>query len=253
MSNNSIVNVTLTNSGSGYISPHQNVTWGISAANPHNKPVRRTTYDLLAVSSHLYRVYGNDSTRFFQGLGMGEFDGVEKFKLTDEDFKLADNVADYFSKMIVLRELRGEKITDFHREVAGFLTDRYNFNYEIVGVIYRLPEYYDMDRRFLTMKDTHFNEHEYVSILTHRHSRTLVPLDKISKMTRAYKVDQYWFKDKETGNPVNIDIDHKNKLSHIWDYFFDTVEELDIEGEYYDWTHQLKVQCTTVKNWELKL
>lgn len=245
MYNNSAVNVTVSSSGSGYTSQD----WPFLVSKNHTSTNRvRVTYDLLAASVHLYRVHGNNPERF-NGLGLDEV--VQD--ISDEDFKLADNIADYFSKMIVLREMRGDQLTDFHRVVAGFLTDRYIFNYEIVGMIYRLPEYYDMDQRFLKMTDTYFNDHKYVSILLHKQSRTLSPIDKISKMTKGFKVVQYWFKDKETGNPVNIDIDHKNKLSHIWDYFFETAEELDVEGEYYDWNHQLKVQCTTVKNWELKL
>jgi len=246
MSNNSVVNVTLTNSGSGY----KSIAWPFLVAKKHTSE-NRVAYDLLAASAHLYRVHGNNLERF-QGLGLNDGDGF-KNQLTDEDFKLADDIADYFSKIIVLKGLRGESLTEFHRMVADFLTDRCKYDNEMAGMIYRLPEYYDMDQQFLEMKDFYFNDHEHVSILLSRHSRKLAPITKILRITRAYKVVQYWFKDIETGNPVNIDIDLKNKLTHLWDHFFKTCKEISIEGEYFDWTHPLKLQCTTVKNWELKL
>lgn len=212
--------LTSTNSAEVHLPP-----W----ANPLAKNVKESesTVDLLAVSAFLYRTHKDDPDNInrFSDLFLAAISN----SITQEDHDMAENTAQHFSKQVVMAQLRGE-VSDFQRAVGVFLSGkRLRLEGTSVGLVYRLPEYYDMDTKWLAMRVKHFAEHEYVEVTDDFYTRKLIPIDCIRHHTQNFKETRYWFKDVQTGNPVVLNIDTNNQLKYIWDSIFNSHKDSVLE------------------------
>lgn len=212
------------------------------------KPNTTVKKDLLAVSCHLYRNFKNDIEKRYMDLTMAS----NTLNLTEQDFTDADTIADYYSKQIVIRQLKGD-LTDFKKSVLAFLQNRMAYNKSNPGLIYRLPEYYAVDQTILKMKDQYLSDHKFIEIKDKKQILSLKPTVTVRKHTRERKIDQYWFIDTETNNPVMIDLHSKNEIKHIWDNMFETSSLIKVDATWISKRHSLNFDyVTTDDKWSVK-
>lgn len=209
--------------------------------------------DLLAVSAYLYRKYrDNSELRFTTSL-----QGVASQHLIEgQDRQRAEDIAVYFSKQIVLARLK-DTVSEFQNAVARFInSDRSTIKSTDVGLIYRLPEYYEYALTMLEYHNGHFADHEYCEFPLQYSTRLLMPQMSIDHNSRHIKSTQYWFKDRETGNPAMITVTAKNQLQHVWDKVFNAgrTDGLNISGMFETRKHYGGFSYMTCYNrWELEI
>lgn len=207
------------------------------------KPDIRVNKDLLAVSCHLWENFKDNWEKRYLDLKLA----AKTLNLTQIDYDNAELVADYFSKNILIKQLKGD-LTEFQKSVLTFITsDRMLYNSDKSGLIYRLPEYYETDQLLIKMKDAYYN-HDYVSINSN-FSRYMKPILKVKRNTVQLKVDQYWLIDIETDNLVMIEIDSKNQIKYIWDHMFDTEESIKIKADWENKSHSLNFDYMSSNKW----
>ena len=73
--------------------------------------------DLLAVSCHLWRNFKDNWEKRYLSLK----EAAKTLNLTQIDYDNAELVADYFSKHILIKQLKGD-LTDFQKSVLTFIT-----------------------------------------------------------------------------------------------------------------------------------
>lgn len=203
--------------------------------------------DLLAISCHLWGNFKDDWQKRYLTLT----EAAKTLKLTEMDYYNAELVADYFSKQILIRQLKGE-LSSFQQAVLTFITsNRMSFDANNPGLIYRLPEYYETDQRLLKMKDEYYIN-QYVPVSTGISIREMTPLLKVNRNTAQFKADQYWFTDTETLNLVKVEIDSKNKIKYMWDHLFETSHTVKIKGEWENQTHSLNFNYMTSNDWTIE-
>ena len=209
--------------------------------------------DLLAVSAYLYRKYrDNTELRFTTSLQT-----VASQNLVEvQDRQRAEDIADYFSKQIVLARLK-DTVSDFQNAVANFISgNRSTIKSTDIGLIYRLPEYYEYALTLLEYHSSHFADHEYHEFPLQYSTRLLMPHMSIDHNSRHIKSIQYWFKDAETSNPAMITVTAKNQLQHVWDKVFNAgrTDGLNISGMFETRKHYGGFSYMTCYNkWELEI
>jgi hypothetical protein len=219
------------------------------------QPTKMTTSneDLLAVSAYLYRKYrDNPELRFTTSL-----QSVVSQNLVEvQDRQRAEDIAVYFSKQIVLARLK-DTVSDFQNAVAHFISgNRSTIKSTDIGLIYRLPEYYEYALTLLEYHNSHFADHEYHEFPLQYSTRLLMPHMSIDHNSRQLKTTQYWFKDRETGNPAMITVTAKNQLKHVWDKVFNAgrTDGINISGMFETRKHHGGFSYMTCYNrWELEI
>jgi hypothetical protein len=217
-----------------------------------NKNIQYSDVDLLAVSANLYRRFKNEPENRYTDL----FQAAKFTNITTEDHELAEKIALYFSKQIVMAQLRGD-VTEFQRTAGAFISsNRLTLEYCEVGLIYRLPEYYEADKKFIAMRDICFREHEHVDVTDDFYVRKLIPIETIAHDTRNAKLTEYWFSDVETNNPVMLTVGTKAELKYLWDRIFkstrDNQDTISVSGVFQTRKHRLNMQYLHSTNWKLE-
>lgn len=228
-------------------------TWINSNSNSllPTKHMATANVDLLAVSCHLWTNYRYNQEKRFLDLNTAS----KTLNLTQIDYDNAELVADYFSKNILIKQLKDKvKVTSFELSVLQFITsNRLTYDQHRPGLIYRLPEYYENDQRLLKMKDEYFSNHTYIDIKSNYSvsTRQVKSIFKTYRNTSSQKVDIYWFIDVETGNPLAITLDSKNRIKHIWDHMFDSGQLINIKGVWDNQTHALNFKYLSCNDWSI--
>lgn len=77
-------------------------------------------------------------------------------KVTEHEHKIAADIRDYYSKKIVVKNLKGEKLSKFRKDLANYLAEGYTDEYpeKFKGMIYKLPEFYYYDLELDKLKET---------------------------------------------------------------------------------------------------
>lgn len=224
-------------------------TWINSNSNSllPTKQMASASVDLLAVSCHLWTNYKDAPEKRFLDLNAA----AKTLNLTQIDYDNAEIVADYFSKNILIKQLK-DKVTPFELSVLQFIaSNRLTYDQHRPGLIYRLPEYYENDQRLLKMKEDYFSNHEYVEIKSNYSvsTRQVKPIFKTYRNTSLQKVDIYWFIDVETDNPLAVMLDSKNRIKHIWDHMFNSGQLINIKGVWDNQVHALDFKYLSCNDW----
>lgn len=211
------------------------------------KHMTTANVDLLAVSCHLWTNYQHNQEKRFLDLDTAS----KTLTLTQIDYDNAEIVADYFSKNILIKQLK-DKVTQFELSVLQFIAgNRLTYDQHRPGLIYRLPEYYENDQRLLKMKDEYFSNHTFIEINSSVSTRQVKYIFKTYRNTSLQKVDIYWFIDIETGNPLAIMLDSKNRIKHIWDHMCDSGQLINIKGDWDSRTHALDFKYLSCNDWSI--
>jgi len=105
----------------------------------HKPAAPRATFrdDPLALSCASYRIFKNDSVR--------RFTNIDTVKATAEDRAHAQAIRDYYNARYTMKALRGGTLTEWQSKAAQFLSGMYHLNTEELGMLYKLPYFYEED------------------------------------------------------------------------------------------------------------
>lgn len=141
---------------------------GILAEEVQKKDIT-SPVDLLAWSAHAYRLHSDNPSLRYELFNRIQCDMVADVnsQLTDQDRETADKICHYFQKKIVWKTLagRGNGISEqqypgvrnnmsFSQRVMEFLSGNRRYcSRDSIGMVYRLPEFYDFDQRILVARE----------------------------------------------------------------------------------------------------
>lgn len=147
-------------------------------------------------------------------------DAVLFKEMIQEDRDKANVIRDYYSKKLMMINLRGQRISNYRKDLSAFIHgDCKVVKEEMMPLIYRLPEFYDYDISTDEMfrgLDTRFEDSRIASETI----KTLSPVTKFVVKRKSGKYNEYWLRD-EQNRPCRIEIDSSNQLIHLWEYFFE--------------------------------
>jgi hypothetical protein len=141
-------------------------------------------------------------------------------EMIPEDRDKANVIRDYYSKKLMMINLRGQRISNYRKDLSAFIHgDSKIVKEEMMPLIYRLPEFYEYDTgtdEMFRNLDTRFED----SKIAFTSIKTFSPVDKFIVKRKSGKYNEYWLRD-ERNRPCRIEIEHSNQLIHLWEYFFE--------------------------------
>tara|TARA_R110000868_G_scaffold280872_2_gene541261 strand:- start:788 stop:1642 length:855 start_codon:yes stop_codon:yes gene_type:complete len=159
------------------------------------------------------------------------------FKLvSDEDRTTANIIREYYSKKIMLWNLKGRSLTRFRTDLNTFIHNTTKiYTASVFGLAYWLPKFYKYDTELDTIRFG-LPQVEYfeksVTMEPIIGVKSLRPLKKLYKETKHLKRAEYWFVEESTNVLSVISIESNNPLMHIWECMFNTMPKIDIYGTY---------------------
>ncbi len=192
--------------------------------------VVETTEDVLALSVTWHRL------RTLINQGISSIDRPTKLtdeilfkEMIQEDREKANIIRDYYSKKLMMSNLRGQRISNYRKDLSIFIHgDGKVVKEEFMPLIYRLPEFHEhdigTDEMFRNL-NTRFEgpAQVYPKVLN------LTPVKKFAYKRKSGKFVEYWLKDSDN-IPYKIEVSAINELIHLWDYFFDKGQSISLDG-----------------------
>lgn len=179
-----------------------------------------TAQDLMVLSCAWYRIRKtNQPIRPAISSLMSEqlFQNIEP-----EDHAKASEIRDYYSKKLMVLVLKEHRLTPFRQDLNTFLNgDSKKFTENFIPLVYRLPEFYEYDKKFDELK-TQFEskikgEHRSLEVKL----CNLTSVHKFRKSSKHSKIDEYWFKGDD-GYAYRFVVDPSNMLAPLWNREFDS-------------------------------
>lgn len=146
--------------------------------------------DPLALSCASYRIYRNEPAR--------RFTNIDLVKATAEDREHAQAIRDYYNARYTMKALRGGVLTEYQQKAAQFLSGLYHLTADELGMLYKLPYFYDEDRAHDDIvAETQSCDNPETLVARSEESLTLVPLKRVlitrkgaSDFVHYYYLDQ---------------------------------------------------------------
>lgn len=182
--------------------------------------------DFLALSVAWHRLRKERETGMLRLNLISSLTDSELYKnVKQEDRERANVIRDFFQKKFLMLALKNIPLTQFRKDLQDYV----NGNSKIVQenklpLIYRLPEFYDYDVEFDSVKrDFNFQIDEFKNIGRIRASgkviKKLYPIKMLTKNTKRMKYHEYWMY-TDTRDLVVMVLELKNSLQHLWDREF---------------------------------
>lgn len=150
--------------------------------------------------------------------------------IREADMKLTDEIVDYYSKKIMMWKLLGKPLTKFREDLNTYIhSDRKNVPEEFMGLVYKLPYFYALDKEYDQLK-LQFNK---VNSNTHILSGTF-ELEFVKTITNPIKAKKY-IKDKEywfscNQEPYVLKLASTNNLLSVWDSILEKNHKVLVSG-----------------------
>jgi hypothetical protein len=152
--------------------------------------------DPLALSCASYRLYKEDPHR--------RFTNIDLVNATPEDRVQAQAIRDYYNQRYTMRVLKGGKLTEYQQKTAQFLSGLHHLTTEELGLLYKLPYFYEEDRA-LEQVATGTNSVEFrLPHLSEMTEYTLVPLVEIFKSRKGGEFVEFVYRDQNNQAVVII-------------------------------------------------
>lgn len=235
----------------GQMNTLKSVSFDFKGYNNHPDVKKYEVYespeDVLVLSAAWKRM--RDENRY--GIVSKLMDNALFKEITPADRSLATEVRDFYSKKIMMWNLKGNNITKYRQDLSKLIqSDGTVFKEDMLGLAYHLPAFYKYD-----------NEIEEIRLTTEckkiphigNGMKNLEPIKKVTKKSKRQHVNEYWFKEAKTNSPFVITLQAKNPLEHVWDNMFDNSEVLPIQANF---IHRVKDDFEyylVADKWELKI
>lgn len=193
-----------------------------------------STEDVMALAVAAHRVM-RDTHIYYK---VTDRELYQKLQQCDRD--KAQEIRDYYSKKVMMLKLKGNgKMSSFREDMNKLIhTDGLIFKENMIGVAYWLPVFHDYDLVLDEVKSMVTATHDFDKLTENRVpgtmnlSANLTPLKSMKRASKRGKHQQYWLRDDKLNAAVNINIEDKNQLQHLWDYLFENESTLKIKGNY---------------------
>lgn len=188
--------------------------------------VYETSEDVLALSCAWYRlrtdskkgekvnVYRSVTSLLSDQL----FDYIE-----EQDRLLANEIRNYYSKKLMVLNLKDQKLTPFRQDLNELLHGEAKKNIfveKMLPLVYRLPEFYFSDVEFDKIKINFKKEiPNYVRTVSGIETKTLYPVASHFKNNKRIKTYEYWFKDDDD-YAHRFCVKPDNPLLGLWNQIF---------------------------------
>ena len=180
--------------------------------------------DPVAMACAVHRSWKTHETPQFQEL--------ESALIVPEDRDRAEAIRRYYGAKFVEMALRGRQLSEFRLRLAEVLDGRRQLAESEVGMLYRLPYFYDED----TETDWIYANTESGQALAYWNNLdqlvmplTLTPLRQVLRSQRSGDVVKYWFV-TEHNYPAVISVAKSNPLNAMMDSLFG-LPQLKVEAQ----------------------
>lgn len=184
--------------------------------------VFETTEDLLALSCAWFRIRNDRKGGSVLHLSISNMLSDELFNtIIDEDKIKANKIRDYYSKKIMILKLKDYKLTSFRNDLDEFIHGNpKKFAEKIIPLVYKLPEFYEFDTEFDTIKTNFVKEIPNFKLGSIKSNTIqLTPIQKIHKKNKRGNFYEYWLRD-ENDYAYRFNVQPSNKLIGLWDSLF---------------------------------
>jgi hypothetical protein len=154
----------------------------------HQSPKASFSDDPLALSCASYRLYKEEPQR--------RFTNIDLVNATTEDRVQAQAIRDYYNQRYTMRVLKGQQLTEYQQKTAQFLSGLHHLTTEELGLLYKLPYFYEEDRA-LEQVVAGTNSVEFrLPHLSEMSQYTLVPLVEIFKSRKSGEFVEFVYRDQ---------------------------------------------------------
>lgn len=170
--------------------------------------------DILVLSCCLHRniKLGNFST-LDKSLTNTKLPGL----VTDLDYQKAKKIREYYKNKLIMLTLRDNNLTKFRKDLHEFLyRDGTKVLDSHVGLVYRLPEFYEYDMEFDDIFQSSYFTNSKDDTMRETSVRELSFIKKIENKRRHSHIVEYWFQDSRL-NKVMLQFPVENPLLHLLD------------------------------------
>lgn len=190
-----------------------------------------TEIDILAVSHAWYRLRKlKPQVNDVSNLASPEL----KEYVESIDVVQALAIREYYSKLLVMLQLRGNEPSAFRKELARFLSsDTKTWMKSQGGLIFSLPEFFYYDTTLDLYKEKVFTSlPNYASATNAFVSRKLKPVVRLDRRTKYANSRIYWYEIEKSGQAARINLIKSNQLLHVWDDLFDSDQEINVRAKF---------------------
>jgi hypothetical protein len=180
--------------------------------------------DPVAMACAVHRSWKTHETPQFQEL--------ESALITSEDRDRAEAIRRYYGAKFVEMALRGRQPSEFRLKLAEVLDGRRQLKESEIGMLYRLPYFYDedTDTDWIYANTASGQTLEYYRGLEHLvKPLTLTPLRQVLRSQRLGDSIKYWFVTQH-GHPAVISVAKSNPLNAMMDSLFE-LPQLKVQAQ----------------------
>ncbi len=191
--------------------------WDNLIKESESKPKRQAVFkdDPVAMACAVHRSWKTHETPQFQEL--------ESVLIEPEDRDRAEAIRRYYGAKFVEMALRGYQLSEFRLKLAEVLDGRRQLAESEVGMLYRLPYFYDedTDTDWIYANTASGQALAYWKGLEHvTVTLTLTPLRRVLRSQRLGDSVKYWFV-TEHNYPAVISVAKSNPLNAMMDSLFE--------------------------------
>jgi hypothetical protein len=170
--------------------------WGTDLADPmpgmtqdkYQSPKASFSDDPLALSCASYRLYKEEPQR--------RFTNIDLVKATPEDRVQAQAIRDYYNQRYTMRVLKGGKLTEYQQKTAQFLSGLHHLTTEELGLLYKLPYFYEEDRALEQVVAATTSTEFRLPHLSEMSLYTLTPVVEIFKSRKSGEFVEFVYQDQ---------------------------------------------------------
>ena len=234
------------------VQPFNNLTFEIDDHKRHQDVKKYEVYespeDVLVLAATWKRM--RDEGRY--GIVSKLMDAKLFEQISPADRALATEIRDYYSKKIMMWNLKGNNITNYRKDLSKLIhSEGLILREDQMGIAYHLPAFYQYDQEFEEVRlSTNGNNLKGSMINT---TLELQPIRRMFRKTKNHLGHEYWFRNKKDNTPYMLGLNVKNPLQHVWDTMFDNTEVLPIYGSFITKKKDDFEYFMIADKWELKM
>jgi hypothetical protein len=170
--------------------------WGTDLADPmpgmtrdkYQSPKASFSDDPLALSCASYRLYKEQPQR--------RFTNIDLVNATQEDRVQAQAIRDYYNQRYTMRVLKGRQLTEYQQKTAQFLSGLHHLTTEELGLLYKLPYFYEEDRALEQVVAQTTSVEFQLPHLSQLIDYTLTPVVEIFKSRKGGEFVEFVYRDQ---------------------------------------------------------
>jgi hypothetical protein len=161
-----------------------------------------------------------------------------KKQITDEDRDFTAIIRRHYNDKIVLTTLRGDRITPFREELRRFLSgefkkapDKYQLPTKFLGMIYKLPYFYQYDKELRTVFDNEYHSLKGSELNYEAENKKLTFIKKVTSYRKGRHPNEYWFRDHKDDR-IMLSVEARSSLADLFDHYLTTNKNITVKGQF---------------------